>query len=108
MGYAADFEMDRPGGLLPPLALSLLVHGLLALLFVVTSLRAPEPTSTPFDVQILQPEEPPGKTRASNQAAQKTAVEPIAPPKKQIVAPSDAPEQKPDRTELFSDRASRT
>jgi len=110
MDYAADLEMDRPGGLLPPLALSLLAHALLAILFLGNVLRAPEAPSTPFDVQILQPEQTTdAKSRPRAEAAPKApaAEPPIAPPKKQIVAPSDAPEAKPDKTNLFSDRDSR-
>jgi hypothetical protein len=73
------------------------------------SLRAPEPAATPFDVQILQPEEAaPIKARARSQDSRKAAAEqPVASPKKQIVSPSEGPEQKPDQARLFSDRDSR-
>jgi hypothetical protein len=109
MSYAADLAMDRPGGILPPLALSIVLHALIALLFVVMSVRAPQPAATPFEVQILRPEEAARtKAQSSNQnPAKAPAEQPIAPPKKQIVSPSDSPEQKPDQARLFSDRDSR-
>jgi hypothetical protein len=109
MSYAADLAMDRPGGILPPLALSIVLHALIALLFVVMSVRAPQPAATPFEVQILRPEEAArAKAQSSNQNPAKAAAEqPVAPPKKQIVSPSDSPEQKPDQARLFSDRDSR-
>jgi len=109
MNYAADLEMDRPGGIIPPLALSIFLHALFALPFVMMSLRAPEPAATPFDVQILQPEEAARiKAQSRSQDSRKAAVEqPVAPPKKQIVSPSEGPEQKPDQARLFSDRDSR-
>jgi len=109
MSYAADLAMDRPGGILPPLALSIVLHALIALLFVVASVRAPQPAATPFEVQILRPEEAArAKAQSRNQDPAKAAAEqPVAPPKKQIVSPSDSPEQKPDQARLFSDRDSR-
>jgi hypothetical protein len=93
MTYTADLRTDRPGSLLPPLALSILVHVLFALLFVAASLRVPQPASSPFEVEILPPE---GAARARSkprsQQAQTAApsVEPrVAPPKTQIVSPPD-------------------
>ena len=95
--------------ILPPLALSIVLHALIALLFVVASVRAPQPAATPFEVQILRPEEAArAKAQSRNQDPAKAAAEqPVAPPKKQIVSPSDSPEQKPDQARLFSDRDSR-
>ena len=109
MSYAADLAMDRAGGIFGPLALSIILHVLLALLFVMTSVRAPLPAAEPFDVQILRPEEAERtKAQSTKQNAPKAAAEqPVALPKKQIVSPSDAPEQKPDQARLFSDRDSK-
>src|SRR5438309_1814413 len=109
MSYAADLAMDRDGGIFGPLALSIVLHALLVLLFVMMSVRAPLPAATPFDVQILPSEEAAQtKAQSRNQSPPKVAAEqPVPLPKKQIVSPSDAPEQKPDQARLFSDRDSR-
>jgi hypothetical protein len=109
MSYATDLEIDSPGGILPPLAASVVLHTLFALLFLTLAARAPEPLATPFDVQILQPEEAARlKAKSASRESERAAAEkPVAPPKKQYVSPSDAPEQKPDQARLFSDRDSR-
>lgn len=108
MTAAADLAPDRTENILPPLALSLLLHSALALL-VLSTLRA-APPAAPFDVQVLQPEQAARwKAKSSADASAKPSIEkPLPVPKKQIVAPSDAPEQKPDNTNLFSDRDSKT
>jgi hypothetical protein len=111
MTFAAELAPDRRETIFPPLALSLLLHGLIALLFLSVLRAAPPETARSFDVQVLQPEEAARwKKQPSDAAAAKTAAEkqPLPIPKKQIVAPSDAPEQKPDKTNLFSDRDSKT
>jgi hypothetical protein len=111
MDYAADLRNDRPGSLLPPFALSVLAHLLLALLFVVTSLHAPQPASTPFQVELMQPEEAArAKAQARSQQAQPAPAQPEKPvpmPKTQIVSPSDSPVETPDKAHLLSDRDSR-
>jgi len=114
MDYAADLRADRPGSLLPPFALSILAHLLLALLFVAASLHAPPPASTPFQVELLQPEEAArAKTQARsqpNQPAQPAPAQPEKPlpvPKTQIVSPPDSPAETPDKAHLLSDRDSR-
>ena len=111
MDYAADLQTDRPGSLLPPLALSILAHLLLALLFVARLLHAPEPASAPFQVEILQPQSAP-RTASKSQSPQAQpaapAAEPkVAPPKTQIVSPPDSPAETPDKARLLSDRDSR-
>jgi len=110
MDYAADLRDDRPGSLLPPLALSVLAHLLLALLFVATSLHAPQPESPPFQVQLMQPEEAArAKAQARSQQAQPAPAQPDKPvpvPKTQIVSPSDNTET-PDKAHLLSDHDSR-
>ncbi len=111
MDYAADLRTDRPGSLLPPLALSILAHVLLALLFVAASLHAPQPASTPFQVELLQPEEAArAKAQARSQQAQPAPAQPEKPvpvPKTQIVSPPDSPAETPDKARLLSDRDSR-
>jgi hypothetical protein len=111
MDYAADLRTDRPGSLLPPFALSILVHLLLALLFVVASLHAPQPEPTPFQVQLLQPEEAArARAQARTQQAQPAPAQPEKPvpiPKTQIVSPPDSPAETPDKAHLLSDRDSR-
>jgi hypothetical protein len=110
MDYAADLRNDRPGSLLPPFALSVLAHLLLALLFVATSLHAPQPASTPFQVELMQPEEAArAKAQARNQQAQPAPAQPDKPvpvPKTQIVSPSDNMEA-PDKAHFLSDHDSR-
>ena len=95
MDYAADVQTDLPGSLLPPLALSILAHVLLALLFVARSLHAPEPASAPFQVELMQPQ---GRSHtAKSQSPRLNRLrrpEPkVAPPKTQIVSPPDSPER---------------
>jgi outer membrane biosynthesis protein TonB len=111
MDYAADLRTDRPGGLLPPFALSILVHLLLVLLFVVEALHAPQPASTPFQVELMQPEEAArARAQARSQQAQPAPAQPEKPvpmPKTQIVSPPDSPAEKPDKAHLLSDRDSR-
>jgi hypothetical protein len=111
MTFAAELAPDRRDTIFPPLALSLLLHGLIALL-VLSILRASPPETAPsFDVQVLQPQEAARwKKQSSADAAAKALAEQqrLPVPKKQMVAPSDAPEQKPDQTNLFSDRDSKT
>ncbi|MGH7896898.1 MAG: hypothetical protein ACREQQ_03040 [Candidatus Binatia bacterium] len=112
MSYAADLRIDRNGSLLLPLALSILFHGLFALLFMVVSLRVPTPESSPFDVEILRPEAARARSEAAVRSAEKSAPPAaeaaIEPPKNQIVSPPDSPEEKPESARLFSDRDSRT
>jgi hypothetical protein len=114
MVSTADDSVERPSALILPLALSLLMHGVLVALFL-TSWRAPVDESNPFEVQVLAPEEsaPPAQATAPKQAAPEAAApapqeEAIPPPKHQIVAPPDSPEETPDQARLFSDRDSKT
>ena len=109
----ADRGFDRSETILPPLALSLLLHGIIGLLLLLMLRSAPPEEASPFDVQILQPEQMAERSKAQaaakDAAAKPPAEQPLPVPKKQIVAPSDAPEQKPDAaTNLFSDRDSKT
>jgi hypothetical protein len=111
MTLAAELAPDRRETIFPPLALSLLLHGLIALVVLSVLRAAPPETASSFDVQVLQPEEAARwrkQPSAADAAKTAAAKQPLPVPKKQIVAPSDAPEQKPDQTNLFSDRDSRT
>jgi outer membrane biosynthesis protein TonB len=111
MDYAADPRTDRPASLLPPFALSILAHLLLALLFVAASLHAPQPASAPFQVELLQPEEAArARAQARSHHAQPAPAQPEKPvpvPKTQIVSPPDSPKDTPDKAHLLSDRDSR-
>jgi hypothetical protein len=108
----ADASLDRPGSLLLPLALSVLFHALLVLLFALHGMLSPQPSAAPFEVQIFQPDTAAeAQPRSETQLAEKAPSVPeqaIPPPKNQIVSPPDSPEQKPEQTRLFSDRDSRT
>jgi hypothetical protein len=112
MDQLADLHTDRPGSLIPPFAVSLLVHALLALLFVSASLRMPAGDSSPFAVEILEPTEdarPSARTRPAHPETAPPAPKALVePPKTQIVSPPDSPEQKSDHARLLSDRDSRT
>jgi hypothetical protein len=106
---------DRPGNLLLPLALSLLLHLFLLLLFLIRASFLPQPAATPFEVRIVQPQEPAAAAKPGADARLAEKPQPPAPPeqpiplpKNQIVSPPDSPEQEPDhQTRLFSDRNSR-
>src|SRR5439155_4586383 len=114
MANAADLSLDRQGNLVLPLALSILLHALFVLLFAVRALYSPAPASSPFEVELLQPQQSPSaKAQAQPQAkpAEKAppapAEQPVPPPKNQIVSPPDSPEQTPEKAHLFSDRDSK-
>jgi hypothetical protein len=114
MANGADVSLERPGHLLFPLALSILLHALFVLLFAVGAMHAPTPPASPFEVELLQPKEsaaPSAKTSPEAQPAEKAPAPPepaVAPPKNQIVSPPDSPEQTPEKARLFSDRDSKT
>ncbi len=110
MDQLADLYTERPNSLIPPLAVSLLVHALLAMLFVSAAMQMPRDTSSPIDVEILEPEQAARRARAqpSKPAEKAPAPEPaVQLPKTQIVSPPDSPEQKSDKAKLLSDRDSR-
>ena len=112
MASTAEASLDRPGALILPLALSLVVHGAILSMFLTGALRAPEPPPAPFEVEILQPD-PSDSAQAKvppNAAQAPPAPQPeaIPPPKNQIVSPPDSPEQTPEKARLFSDRDSKT
>jgi outer membrane biosynthesis protein TonB len=116
MANTADLSLDRQGSLVLPFALSVLFHALFVLLFAIRALNAPAPASSPFEVQLLQPQESPSakaKAQADAQAkaAEKAPAAPaeqvVPPPKNQIVSPPDSPEQTPEKAHLFSDRDSK-
>jgi hypothetical protein len=105
-------SLDRPGALILPLALSILLHALFLLLLAVRAMLSPQAPATPFEVQILQPDtataaKPPSETELAQKAAPAIPEPPIPVPKNQIVSPPDSPEEKPDHARLFSDRDSR-
>ena len=50
MANGADVSLERPGHLLFPLALSILLHALFVLLFAVGAMHAPTPPASPFEV----------------------------------------------------------
>jgi outer membrane biosynthesis protein TonB len=116
MAYAADLSLDRRGSLLLPFALSVFLHAIVLLLFALRALFSPAPTSPPFEVALLQPQDSAtakAQTQAEAQAkaAEKPpaapAEEPVPPPKHQMVSPPDSPEQTPEKAHLFSDRDSK-
>ena len=114
MSYAADLRMDldRRGSLLLPLAISVLFHGLFMFFFTILS-HVPTPADSPFNVEILQPEDvaralTQPRSHEGEKAAPAPAEPAVAPPKNQIVSPPDSPEETPDKARLFSDRDSKT
>jgi hypothetical protein len=114
MANAANLSLDRRGSLLLPFALSVLLHALFVLLFAVRALLSPAAAPSPFEVELLQPQErssAKAQAQAQPNAAEKAppapAEEPAPPPKNQIVSPPDSPEQTPEKAHLFSDRDSK-
>lgn len=110
MASVADDSFDRSGNLLVPLALSVVFHALLVLLFAVGGKSVTPPTSPPFEVEIREPGQAAAeKAPAPAPLAEKAPAPPeevVPPPKNQIVSPPDSPEQTPEKTRLFSDRDS--
>ncbi|HSD10063.1 MAG TPA: hypothetical protein VLF14_03710, partial [Candidatus Binatia bacterium] len=114
MANAADLSLDRRGSLLIPFALSVLLHALFVLLFFVRALLSPAAPSSPFEVELLQPQDRASakaqaqpQANAPEKAPPAPAEEPVPPPKNQIVSPPDSPEQTPEQAHLFSDRDSK-
>jgi len=112
MVSTADESVDRPSTLFIPLALSLLMHGVLVLMMVASALRTPSNPSQPFEVELqtdpsatAQAKVPP---KAEAEAPPAPKEEAVTPPKNQIVSPPDSPEEKPDKARLLSERDSKT
>jgi len=113
MVSTADESVDRPSTLIIPLALSLLMHGVMVFLMLVQAMREPPKAEQPFDVEILQPDSESAQAKAMPKAEQPPAAaapkeEPVPPPKNQIVSPPDSPEEMPDKARLLSERNSKT
>ncbi len=112
MDATVEVPLDREGSLILALLLSILVHALFALFVIVTSLRTAGSASSPFSVELLEPEEAP-KRYAAVPPPQNPATAPQPPepaverPQNQIVAPPDSPEEKSEQARLFSDRDSK-
>ena len=111
MANGADVSLDRPGHLLVPFTLSILVHALLVL-FTVSAMKAPTAAQSPFEVELLQPRDDTAAARARPETPAEKAPAPppaeaVPQPKNQIVSPPDSPEEKSEKARLFSDRDSK-
>jgi outer membrane biosynthesis protein TonB len=115
MASGADVSLDRPGSLFIPFTLSILLHALFVALFTAAALRAPPQHESPFEVDLLQPQDnaspqakaPPPDARAAEKAPAPQPEEAAPKPKNQIVSPPDSPEEKSEKARLFSDRDSK-
>src|SRR5882672_10244211 len=113
MDAAVEVRLDREGSFILALLLSLLFHGIFALFVLVSSLRAPGSAASPFEVELLKPEDAQKRFAKAPSPKDQAAAAPqppeaaVAPPKNQIVAPPESPEEKSDKARLFSDRDSK-